>query len=694
MPVYERPIAPEVGETDRRAGLAAVIIFCAVIAAAAPVQLVYETMPLHAKEAEEEYGLAFKGGLKADCGELRRQISEYRSALRLRIEEVPAVSEEQFAKNLTRLATEFEEDLEALKENVKRDFDDLGPKYAEDSATLLPKLDSFLKGFAEELGSLNGRIIEGLGPFNDVLAKELEQLAGERPKKGNDAGGGGAETDAQVRHDSAMKQVSSRFSRLQELDLFRARKQKPDGTMPSMLEHIEGYEDALAEEAIVAVLSRPYVQWTTRLLLGQGNEKVVIGKDGWLFFRPSILYPTGPGFRTRYVQADATVRDWDPLPAILRFAEDLRARGIELVLVPIPSKAQVYPEKLTSLYDLAAGPPANAYTAEFYRELDKAGVKVIDLAQSLWDAKARGQVYHTLDTHWTPLGMKVFADALAARLKAMYPWLAAPVREYGVEPREIANRGDIFDMLNLPPWSEMYPEYPITVERVMDRTTGQPAEPDPAAEVVLLGDSFTNVMSMAEMNWGDHAGLGEHMMLRLGRPLDVIARNGGAPSATRQDLARRPSLAGRKLVVWSIVTREFITPDSEWKIVPLPEADKAPARGGIEVVAKVLVTSKTPRPRVDPYSEAVTFTKYTVVSVESGEYPESELLAAEWVMRDFELTRAARYKPGDVHRLKLVPLADKEESDASVRQAKTLDDTDDFALAPFWVVEMEEAGDE
>ena len=90
----------------------------------------------------------------------------------------------------------------------------------------------------------------------------------------------------------------------------------------------------------------------------------------------------------------------------------------------------------------------------------------------------------------------------------------------------------------------------------------------------------------------------------------------------------------------------------------------------------------------------MTFTKYTVVSVESGEYSEGELLAAEWVMLDFELTRAAGYRPGDVHRLKLVPLADKEESDASVRQAKTLDDTDDFTLMPFWVVEMAEAGDE
>ena len=115
------------------------------------------------------------------------------------------------------------------------------------------------------------------------------------------------------------------------------------------------------------------------------------------------------------------------------------------------------------------------------------------------------------------------------------------------------------------------------------------------------------------------------------------------------------------------------------------------AAGELEVVAEVLVTSRPPRPRVEPYAHAVTFTRYRVVSVEGGRYSGRELLAAEWVMRDFVLTRAARYRPGDRHRLKLVPLADKERTDVSVRQAKMLDDTADtaeYALEPFWVVWM------
>jgi alginate O-acetyltransferase complex protein AlgJ len=615
-------------------------------------------------------------------------------------------AKEAFGQEFDALKEKFPRELEPLKKDHARALKALEGKFKEDMDALaeeaVDERAALEESFEKDLGALAKKYLKELDTYEEDLVLNLDVQKGRLIRKltelralnaglANEHFGYGkvvqeeeeeeAPTPEETVEERARRGVKSRLARLQEFEIFLG---------APTLENIETYEDALAEESIVAKLARPYVQWTTRFLLGQGNEKVVIGRDGWLFYRPSLLYPTGPSFRSHYVRADATVKDWDPLPAIKRFKEDLAARKIDLVMVPIPSKSQIYPEKLTRTYDQKRGPPVNSYTEEFYRELRKAGIRVIDLSRVLWDAKETGQVYMTLDTHWTPLGMKAFTDALAARLKEMYPWLQKPLREYRTESVKVTNKGDVFDMLDMPEWSEMYPHHPITVERVIDVETGHPAEPDEEAEVVFLGDSFTNVMSMKEMNWGDHAGLREHMMMRLGRPLDVIAVNGGAPSATRQTLARERSLDAKKLVVWSIVTREFITPDSEWKIVALPKVERSVAGAGpVELIGEVLIVSDPPKQGgEDPYPDAITYTLYKVREVLSGDYTEDQALVAEWVMLDFKLTDAAKYKVGDVHRLKLVPLRTKQKEHPKIKQAKMLDNTENYTLPPFWAEQV------
>ncbi|MHC4199963.1 MAG: alginate O-acetyltransferase AlgX-related protein [Planctomycetota bacterium] len=469
---------------------------------------------------------------------------------------------------------------------------------------------------------------------------------------------------------------------LQELDVLR---EAPTAA------NLKRYEDDLAENSIVAKLARPYAQWTALALAGQGNEKVLIGREGWLFHKPGLLYPAGPDFRSARAERDATdagVKRWDPLPAILAFRDELEARGIALVVVPIPVKPQIYPERLTRLYDRSLGPPGNSGQEEFFRRLEAEGVTVLDFARTLWDAKALGEVYMPLDTHWTPSGMATFAEALAEELVRRYPRIRGE-RPFETRQRTVANRGDVYEMLELPPWPRRYEPREVALERVVDAGSGRPVEPDRASPVVLLGDSFTNVFSMSEMKWGDHAGLGEHLAMRLGRTLDVIAVNGGAPTSTRKTLALRESLAGKKLVVWTFATRELALSGTEWAIVPLHGGQRR-AAGEVVLVADVLATSRTPRPRRELYVDALTCTRYRVVSVESGECDEAEVLAVEWVLRRNVLTRAARYRPGDRHRLRLVPFYQAIGKRPGLASVRRLDDTDS-PLDPFWVVEMTKA---
>lgn len=117
------------------------------------------------------------------------------------------------------------------------------------------------------------------------------------------------------------------------------------------------------------------------------------------------------------------------------------------------------------------------------------------------------------------------------------------------------------------------------------------------------------------------------------------------------------------------------------------EAKAEPAgEAPLGVTGKVLKVSAVPQPGAAPYTECLTYIKYKVLSVDSGRYPGKELLAVYWGMRDNELMPAARFEVGEVHRMKLEPFSEHPE----LQRVMAADDTDEYELTPYWVVEREE----
>ncbi len=112
---------------------------------------------------------------------------------------------------------------------------------------------------------------------------------------------------------------------------------------------------------------------------------------------------------------------------------------------------------------------------------------------------------------------------------------------------------------------------------------GDPWEPSTAADVLLMGDSFTNIFSLEGMGWGASAGLGAQLSFALQRPVDVIAQNDSGAFATRQSLSRELAagedrLAGKRVVVWEFASRELSVGD--WKPLTFPvPPPKAPTEG-------------------------------------------------------------------------------------------------------------------
>ncbi len=460
---------------------------------------------------------------------------------------------------------------------------------------------------------------------------------------------------------------------LQEFDLFKR--------APTVA-NLRSYESEIEDNSVVAEAARPWYQLLSTRLARQGNAKAVIGKDGWLFHRPGVDFVINSGSDFH--------RELGPLPAIIAFQETLKAQGVDLLMLPVPDKASIYPEYLSRRYDTGLGPAVNPYTSDFFRLLQESGVQVFDPAALLWrEKKAQASdggnaelLYMPQDTHWSPRGMKLVAQSLAEAIRTG-GWISgAPEKAYDVRPVEVTRLGDIYDMLNLPEKGRAFEPLSITMEEVLDTQTGSTDSP-----IVLLGDSFVNVFSEAEMGWGKYGGLGEHLALQLGIPIDTIAINDGGATTSRESLARRTNaLVGKKLVIWQFPTRDLVSPESEWKIVdiPKPQMEVEITSQKLVVVAEVTNASRVPNPIDVAYTECVTYIKYRVLDVEQGEYQDDVLIAVFWGMKDSKLLPAAGYQTGQKHRLSLELFEDHEEL-SHIMQA---DDTDDYEHTPFWVVEV------
>ena len=129
-----------------------------------------------------------------------------------------------------------------------------------------------------------------------------------------------------------------------------------------------------------------------------GNTSVLVGKDDWLFFsKPRTVnniigaMPFTPaeleGWRTLLTGR----RDW------------LRERGIRYLFVVPPDKQSIYPEHMPDwLFARKRHPQRLDQFMDYMRE--HSDVPILDLRETLLDAKKHAEVYFHTDTHWNTRG--------------------------------------------------------------------------------------------------------------------------------------------------------------------------------------------------------------------------------------------------------------------------------------------------
>ena len=469
-----------------------------------------------------------------------------------------------------------------------------------------------------------------------------------------------------------------------------------------LLKEMKGFEEALDDQSFIGKWVRPKIQYVLTAWLGAGNEKAYCGVQPWLFYRPGVDYLSGPPFLdpTQLQKRAAGGSEWatpiepDTRVAILHLKQQLTRREIELIIVPTPIKAMIYPEKLSPYYDGRQKELQNPSYERFKEEMEREGVLVFDAAPLLVGAKAKGgQVqYLANDTHWRPEAVELTAEKLKDFIQEHVSLPVLTPYGYRAERSGITQLGDLAVMLGLPVKQQIFPREKVSIRKILG-AGGEPWQPQKTADVLVLGDSFSNIYSLGAMGWGEGSGFIEQLSYALQRPLDRITRNDNGSYATREFLAAemakgRDRLAGKRLVIYQFAIRELAvgnwkridlkpgTPQ-QVKYLTLPPGSERIVRGRIETVSAV------PRPGTVAYKDHVMAIHLTDLETDGRPLDETEAMVYMRSMADNVWTAAAQYRPGESVALRLIAWSDVADRYEGINRSE-LDDPALQLVDPCW----------
>lgn len=218
-------------------------------------------------------------------------------------------------------------------------------------------------------------------------------------------------------------------------------------------------------------------------LFNEGRPGVVLGREQWLFSDEEFKPTAG---------ADHLMED--NLALIRGVRDTLQRHGVQLVLAIVPAKARLYSEYIGE--EAPASLHADLYS-RFHAKARQAGVFAPDLLAPLQQAKARGQLFLRTDTHWTPLGAAVAAQALAEAAGRQTLLTGEPQAFVTETGNSGPYKGDLTNFLPLDPlFSNLLP-HPDTLQQRSTRPADGQADSgdalfaDAQIPVALVGTSYS-----------------------------------------------------------------------------------------------------------------------------------------------------------------------------------------------------------
>ena len=242
--------------------------------------------------------------------------------------------------------------------------------------------------------------------------------------------------------------------------------------------------------------------WKWQCFRASRTTDVLVGKSGWLFFGGGTVMDDIMGNKPF---TDGQLKAWRDL---LQLRQDwLAQRGIRYLFVIPPDKHTIYPEHLPDWLAGAARPPRRLDQFLQYMKAHS-DVRVLDLRQTLVDAKKDARIYQQTDTHWNEMGAFLACRRIVEEAAALgFDARPVPLSAFQISSKDEPS-GDLALILGRhetmiePDLPSISPKPPLTGPRIFAdaslpakswiRGHGPLVSDNPAAtgKVVMFRDSF------------------------------------------------------------------------------------------------------------------------------------------------------------------------------------------------------------
>lgn len=160
------------------------------------------------------------------------------------------------------------------------------------------------------------------------------------------------------------------------------------------------------------------------LLASSPEEQVLLGREGWLYFAPTLEDYTGQALSEEELEAAAR--------HLAQLQAEAESRGAVFLFTVAPNKNSLYPQYMPRRY------PQRHEQGNLVRllpYLERFGVHYVDLF-------SLSMPYYRTDTHWTAEGAAMAADRLLSALGRESAYAAGPFLK-----EQEAAAGDLYEML-------------------------------------------------------------------------------------------------------------------------------------------------------------------------------------------------------------------------------------------------------
>ena len=319
---------------------------------------------------------------------------------------------------------------------------------------------------------------------------------------------------------------------------------------------------AALAEAPMAKTAATLERQASWLAIGDLGPQVRRGCRDWLFVAEELA-----------PQPNAAAHQGDRAQAVVRIHDELRRRGIRLVVAVIPDKSRIEAGHLCGL----DRPPVFADRLDAWvGRLKAANVPVIDTTAALQALQARGQEpFLRTDTHWNEAGAAAAAQAVAAGVKAL-GIVAEPHQAYAVTASAPGPRpGDLVRLAGidgLPTALQPAPEQDVTSSFTTVAAAGGKPKPAKSAEDELFGDHDLPTVALLGTSFSRNSQFADFLAAALQTPVPVFARDGGNfwGSAGAYFSSDAFEQTPPRLIVWEIPERTLQLPPAAGERWVLP----------------------------------------------------------------------------------------------------------------------------